>query len=252
MRGDLSGFDSKLRSKNSLTNRVPPQVLAVDFDIHNDNAIISQKKISNFSFSQGRGGTLTLGGTSNGDGYLDIKNSAGSSIVTADNTGLTINNGSIVINNTAGSAVVDGQGIVSTQNFEFGQASGTVEFNTTSLTYVDVSNMSLSIPLTRQSNILFGCSATGRRNSTTDSATAFMRMAVDGTIQLGGVGDISGVLTTDGRHNTSCSLNYIGSLAAGTYTLTLQLKAGGTESGQARLVGGTDYEKILHYVILGK
>src|SRR3990167_8720772 len=63
------------------------------------DAAITSAKIDNFSFNQGTGGTLTLGGTNNGDGVLNVNNSVGSNVVTLNNTGLTITNGSVTIQN---------------------------------------------------------------------------------------------------------------------------------------------------------
>lgn len=47
------------------------------------------------------GGTLTLGGTDNGNGTLVLKDANGNTIVTLDNNGITINHGSINIGNGA-------------------------------------------------------------------------------------------------------------------------------------------------------
>ena len=44
------------------------------------------------SFSYARGGTLKLGGASNGNGVLEIYNSSGTKIATIDNTGISVSN----------------------------------------------------------------------------------------------------------------------------------------------------------------
>jgi len=77
------------------------QVSAFQFDSDNERGVISAAKVRNFSFSQGQGGTLTLGGTLNGNGVLNINDSSGSSLVVADNNGITIkaNNGTTIIDN---------------------------------------------------------------------------------------------------------------------------------------------------------
>ena len=60
-------------------------------------AVIGSVHIHDFSFNQGTGGTLTLGGTSNGNGLFSLKNAAGTEIVAMDNTGITVNQGSITV-----------------------------------------------------------------------------------------------------------------------------------------------------------
>lgn len=265
------GLNSNLRANNSLSENKQEGQDAATFDAIVERAVITNAKIADasidnaklgtavigtanigtLSFNEISGGTATLGGTNNGNGLLSLQAANGTEIVKLDNTGLTINQGSMTIKDTNGTTIMDSTGLVSTANFANGGTTDTNEFNTTSTSYVDVTNMSLTIPLTRTANVLVGGGATGRRNSTVDSATAFLVIDIGGTIQ-GGVMDVSGVLTSDGRHNTSVFNSSIVSLNAGTYTAKLRLKAGGTETGQARLVSGSDYAKNLFYVILGK
>ena len=46
----------------------------------NEDGVVTSRKIVNFSFSQGSGGTLTLGGTTNGNGQMVLKDSSGGTI----------------------------------------------------------------------------------------------------------------------------------------------------------------------------
>lgn len=52
-----------------------------------DNAAITNAKISSLSWDKGQGGTLTLGGLSNGNGTLVIKDASGNQIIKGDNLG---------------------------------------------------------------------------------------------------------------------------------------------------------------------
>lgn len=64
-------------------------VPAYDFQSNNERGVITNTFLGNFSFNKGTGGTLTLGGTSNGNGVLLIKNSSGTVIVEGNNVGHT-------------------------------------------------------------------------------------------------------------------------------------------------------------------
>ena len=64
MIGDLSNFNSRLRAKNSLSNREPPQVRAVDFDYRYEVAQSGRaafSKINIESFIERAGGDTVLG-----------------------------------------------------------------------------------------------------------------------------------------------------------------------------------------------
>jgi len=51
---------------------------------------IGNFNIGNFSFSKGRGGTLTLGGTANGNGLMQVKNGLGTKTVEVDKDGIRL------------------------------------------------------------------------------------------------------------------------------------------------------------------
>lgn len=61
--------------------------LGINFDLNTDRNIIGATKLKDFSFNSGIGGTITLGGTANGNGYLQIEDASGNVIVTGDNLG---------------------------------------------------------------------------------------------------------------------------------------------------------------------
>lgn len=57
------------------------------FDGQNERGVINAMKIKSFSFNSGTGGTLTLGGTENGSGFMQLKDENGTLIFTADYEG---------------------------------------------------------------------------------------------------------------------------------------------------------------------
>lgn len=60
---------------------------AYKFDSETDRNIIGNSKIQVFNFGKGYGGTLTLGGTLNGNGQMLLKDASGSTIFTGDSDG---------------------------------------------------------------------------------------------------------------------------------------------------------------------
>lgn len=91
-------------SEAPIINRKIP-MSSFDFDSMFESGVISSAKIrraqigtaqiGTISFNQVNGGTATLGGTTNGNGLLTVKTSAGVEVVRLDNTGITITAGSI-------------------------------------------------------------------------------------------------------------------------------------------------------------
>ncbi len=51
------------------------------------DAAITNAKIDTFTFDKGQGGTLTLGGTANGNGLMQVRDSSGTLIIQGDNLG---------------------------------------------------------------------------------------------------------------------------------------------------------------------
>lgn len=140
-RDDLN-IDSFLNSKQSLSNGTSKNLTQPNFDSQMDwsiintphifNGAVTDAKLGNFTFNKGTGGTLTLGGTNNGNGQLIVRSSSGGTICTIDNNGITVSSGSITIKNSGGTNVLDSKGLNSINNFETmtGVASG-VPFSTT-------------------------------------------------------------------------------------------------------------------------
>lgn len=163
------GLDSQLKSVNSLANS--SYVPAYDFVTDNERgavtrgfmghasvgtaeiidasitnaklgtAVIGTANIGTLSFNEISGGTANLGGTTNGNGVLSVKNQAGSEVVKLDSSGVTVTNGSITIQNSSGSNVIDSNGLVGALSFPQYSSFIDTQFNTTSTTYVDITNV---------------------------------------------------------------------------------------------------------------
>lgn len=123
-------------------------------------AAIGTANIGTLTFNQISGGTANLGGTANGNGVLSVSRSDGTEVVRLDNTGLTINQGSITINNSSGSSIIDSNGLVSYNSF-FTDSAGVVDpfdatsATTTSTTLVDMPNTTLgTVTINRTTAIL--------------------------------------------------------------------------------------------------
>jgi hypothetical protein len=207
------------------------------------NASIGTAKIQAFNFNQGTGGTLTLGGTTNGNGVLQINNSSGSALITADNSGLTIkaNNGTTIIDNI---------GIISQSNFKSDTKIDTNTHKTTSTSYVDVTGGTL-VPLviTRPTKVLMYLDVNGYNDNNpndishfcvfnlTDGTTDHISQAIIGQYLIQG-GTAIGFTSQEQVQIVITNFN------AGTYNLKVQ---------QMAYNGGTctlNYLRI-GYVVLG-
>lgn len=81
------GLNQYLQPVNTPIDQNKGAVSSYSFDAENERNTVTLSKIKNFSFSAGTGGTLQLGGTANGNGFMIIKNEAGSTIIEADSNG---------------------------------------------------------------------------------------------------------------------------------------------------------------------
>lgn len=209
----------------------------------NERNSIGNYFLESFNFGKGQGGTITLGGTANGDGYFQLKNAAGSVIVTGDNTGLTVTNGSITVNSSDGTTVIDYLGLNSTNNFYSDKVSGGA-FNTTSTSFVNVTSGSLSsLVLDRATRCFVYMAAIGYNSELSETPPHFGHLSTydsySGTqlsffdISFCGIEAVA--FYGDG---TMKGITYMGqsifmglqfSLAAGTHSLNLQMRTtGGT------------------------
>jgi phage minor structural protein len=115
-------FDSAKSGEYNETSNGKTVPVNVHETISKSATYIDQNGIytGNIGFNQAKGGTLQLGGGSNGNGVLDLQDSAGNTIVQMDNAGITLANGG---------KLIGGNGVVSMFVFETsGQWSGWSEF----------------------------------------------------------------------------------------------------------------------------
>lgn len=216
-------------------------------------AAIGTANIGTLSFNQISGGTANLGGTTNGNGLLSLKNAAGSEIVKLDNTGMTVTNGSITINNSGGSAIIDSSGLVGTSNFVLGSISGGpgLAHTYTSTSEEDVPSSSISVILARATPVAFwATTAIGFNKTTTINAANVISLSINGTIQnptmfKRAVYDGS---EQDGMEYSTVSTHRVLTLAVGTNTVKLSRRINNT-IGTAT---GTMDEFFLTYLVLGR
>lgn len=215
------------------------------------SAQIDSANINNFSFNQGTGGSITLGGTLNGNGVMRVLNSGGTEVVRADNAGVTITNGNLTLQNSGGTAIIDSSGLISGANFPFGNYFNTDSVFTTNETLTDISGGSLSFITTRGTTnvfISFSGEVTYGGGFSSTNYGGEIAIKIDGTVQ-------DPKLTSTYEFSSPNSfvmtniLSYSGiySLAAGTHNLVLQFACtDNSNDGNASV-----YNKSLLYMILG-
>lgn len=216
---------------------------AYQYASNSERNAVTNYNLQNFSFGKGSGGTITLGGTVNGNGYFQIKNASGSVIVTGDNTGLTVSSGSITVNSSNGTTVIDALGLNSANNFYSDFASGGA-FNTTNTAFVNVTGGSLSsLVLARDTKCFIYMASLGYNGELSEDPPHFGHLATYDTysgtqlqyfdIPFCGIEAVA--FYGDGTYK---QITYMGqsvflgrqfTLAAGTHTLNLQMRTtGGT------------------------
>ena len=199
-------------------------------------------------FTRGRGGMLQLGGFNNLNGTFALLDADEIERITMDKDGMVINKGAMTIKDQTNQTIVDSTGLRSTTNFVGDTIVDSNAFTTTSDTFVDVTNMSLSFNLKRGSKLLVGASVVGRNDSISDSQNygAISQIVLDNVSILGYM-VTPGIPLTAGLMNLSAATSGIVNVSAGNHTLRLQLER--TGGGTARLSASNP--KTLWYVILG-
>lgn len=253
-------LDEYLFPKNSpITQPVPDT--SVEFDLKTDSSsvlgyhmknlsvttakiadlAVTSAKINNFSFNKGTGGTLTLGGTSNGNGLMQVLNSSGGTVVNINNQGISVTGGSINVVNSAGSTIMDPTGLVSITNFVNGNynASNYIS-NSVSTATGTVSGSDLTFTLSRNANVLFLASVVCGLNPLASTYSAIVYIGVDGTLQNPPMK--CNFIQTDGPTFTT---HYFVSLGSGAHTANIRWTPG--------LSGSTAemWERRLTYLVLG-
>lgn len=223
--------------------------------IHIKNASIGTAQIGSISFNNIAGGTATLGGTANGNGVLSVRNQSGSEVVLLNSSGITVRNGSITVQDSSGTDIIDSTGLVSTVNFRFGQGTASADQTITALTptFSDITGGSVTIPLTRSTNVFLTASVTARHNNDGDGI-ARVRFVYGGTanteigpnilIRTFGTGEFNVAQT----HSTA----FVQQFAAGTHTVRLQCTQNNNPGTVVFTTEGLNTQHtVITYTILG-
>jgi hypothetical protein len=253
------GLDKYMRPLNAPVTNRGSFVGGMDFNTNFDRNAVTAINLRNFNFNAGTGGTITLGGISNKNGLLTVRDAGGITKVTADNTGITITDGKLTFVNTAGGTVLDGSGLVSTVSFQAASVEDITTRTTTSSTFVDVSGGALSpFVTTRATKTVIYVTGFGYNIAWLQNAVAMQLQAVDsidGTLvnfpltieaSLTSVGGGGPPYTSFGysADYQFASAAVIVGLSAGTHTLKLQYKTNGSGTAELSVTQ-------LGYVVLG-
>jgi len=244
----MDNLNQFLQPINAPVGNSSGQVSSYDFATGYDRSAITLSKIRNFSFNSGTGGTLTLGGPGNGNGYFVIKDASGSTIVTGDNNGITVTGGSVTIKNSAGTTILDSTGLVSANNFDNNFYYDDASIHTTSGSYVDVTGSSLNVVLSRSTNVMvafYGLISTYGTAAST-SYRSDLAVAINGTVQSPAASSgwySTTALTFIKTDSVSCARIF--TMAAGTNTIKLQWRTNNATDGADLLT------RNLNYMVLG-
>ena len=211
---------------------IPAGGAAADINTHSGTVNANKINAVTLSAIQALLGNVSVGGSGNGNGIIDIYDAANALKVILDNSGLTINGGKIVINDTNNSLVLDATGVKSTTQFINGSIIQGSSQNTTSTSFVDISGTSISFTLPRVANVLIVYSTIGLNTGINGgNYNCLTGLNVDGSI-TGGILYTPGVPINGGVgvQSTSAGASTVMQLGAGSHTLKLQLRAlnGGT------------------------
>lgn len=233
-------------------------VSAYDFFSQHDRSSIMLSKIRNLSFNQAIGGTITLGGTNNGNGMMVVNNASGSTIVTINNGGITIQGGSITIYNSQGSTLLDSQGLVSLNNFNSGgtSVSGGFGQTVTSTSYAGLTGATINAVLSRSAIAFIVADVRAELNGPVGTSNTSGEGFID--IFIGGTAEPNSEIYFKGEYDSlnhdhygnylfsSYSTHSIKTLPAGTTPIALQAKIVNTANAQMVI-----YNYKLSYVLLG-
>jgi hypothetical protein len=273
----MKALDPYLRPLNSPIVQNQGAVPAYEFDYRNERGVIRSAQIQDasitnakigtaaigtaqigtLSFNEISGGTATFGGTSNGNGVVLVKDAGGTTKVTMNNTGITIQDGKLTFLNSSGGTILDGSGIVSQANFAIDGITSASEGTTASDTYIDVpgSSMDSFILIRPAIALIIGLSAgynVGRASDSDFGMSVKVNDSVNGDL-ISYSHNGNWIITGIDFPGESYGLNVVGdyvsfsiyvALSAGTHTLKLQFRRDG---------GGTATLEtfLMYYNILG-
>lgn len=153
----------------------------------------------------------------------------------------------VTIKDSAGTSIIDSTGLISGANFQSDAVTHSGSQTTTSTSYVDVTGMSLSFTLARESKVLFMATVTGCNQQSDLGHSMATVIDLDGST-IGGMIVTPGFVNLYGALYQNGSGQVIQTVAAGSHTLKLRFKSSNA-SGTAAINADA---KFLGYVILGK
>lgn len=216
-------LNKRLQPIGSLPDLKGSITTGLQFGIENKRSAVSASRIKDLSFSQAHGGTINLGGLGNGEGVMQVLNGVGGTVITADNTGITITGGSITIKNNANQSVLDAYGIVSNSNnfINTNITAGAANQVFSGTTLTDITNGSLTFTLNRTTMIHIDFSTevylTENLSPLTDNCDGIVSVTIDNVPYFGLI-----ELHSSNNALKTLSSTVLYPLTAGLHTVKLQ------------------------------
>lgn len=208
---------------------------------------VESVNIKNITWNKAQGGTATLGGFNNINGYLSVYDSNGNEKVVLDENGLLIKSGKIEIQNDGDVVTMDSKGIISTSNFtKIGGGNSTLNQSIGTTTETDVTGSNLTLPtLNRDTVVLIFATVTSYLvEDASNKCNGFVSIYIDGLERVE-----SRIQTFSGNiYGRTGASHYILTLPSGTHTIKLGATVNALSGTTATM---TVYGFQLSYTILG-
>jgi len=188
-------------------------------------------------------GNITVGGAANASGVIHVLNSSEVEKVTIDKDGILIQDGKLVIKDSTNTTIMDATGLVSAASFSTEEVEQTVEKTTSSTSFVDISGVTMTFSLSRNTKILFLFAALMYKYGGAVDSNILVSLTVDGTNYRPWLIFWSDTNESDNVETVSAHKTL--TLGSGSHTAKLQFK-----SGNANYTAAVD-EIILTRVNLG-
>jgi hypothetical protein len=227
------------------------------------NVVMNTLSVVGIKFDWAKGGTLTLGGSGNGNGTLNLLNASGTSVATMNSGGVTVNSGTMTsvkiktatINDTSDNFYVTSAGYCHMSDgdvggFSINSSSLTSKYGSTNLYSSSVSSSTLSASSSVSANSTVvnssGTQSGGSTNSVLSSSGVGLKASGSDIIPVG-----SPTLGSNGSTWTEMYADYVwaGSKGlqvggSGSAAINGNLTVGGTKN---RVVETSSYGKKLFY-----
>ena len=224
------GLDNNLQPVNSpVAGYSGKDVTGYDFSSNFERNTVTAMNIRDFSFSNGQGGTLALGGSGNGNGVMEVYDTGGTEHVRLDNTGLTVSDGSITLKNAGGTSFVDSKGLIAAAITNYGTTSvSNLGMNVPGTATVNTNYATVSVIVTRNTPVLFLSDVqvslwhVGGSGTTHFRGYLYSKISVNGTLISQTKNQAERLATYEYNvGSVSTSLHSFNILAAGTYSVTI-------------------------------